>query len=509
MEKGLKAFFYEYKYYLLPDSCESVDDLKKEKAWEVKRLKEELCMAPDFVYESMETELLTIEYPERVFPAEINLYTCEEYDKLLREQVKRVCATCANYVDEGDGSLDGHHREISLDGVCYLKEREDERWSFAFCAEVAWERIADKGEELLKYIEKSKQDKIFKLVSEELGRFFLPNAVYGGYDEEGPCLAFYANDYAGHPGIRLILKMLAETANKEGCGLQEYGIKVYPYLPKGMLPAVKKPDYVKKPSRLFVKEDEETGELFVGLFEPKLAKADEERAVRMSEAAYQYVCYCVGENALLGGCSGYSMLEELPADMREVAATELEELLLKRAQPEESMPEPFFPSPYFREAYEEEPEMLPYKEALELAMTLCPEFSPERLNENMEGGNTVYEDFNIVYAYLYMPKGDNDFDAETRMGTLVWYLQNLEQYPEPIGDGELPVFMKKAGTTITERGYCEDLMIFDEKAFFRWMRHLTPVFKGLGVKLVTVKREGTIVYEPDYRIVAEGSDWLN
>ena len=61
MEKGLKAFFYEYKYYLLPEACESVEDLKRQTTWEVKRLKEELCMAPDFVYESMETELLTFE----------------------------------------------------------------------------------------------------------------------------------------------------------------------------------------------------------------------------------------------------------------------------------------------------------------------------------------------------------------------------------------------------------------------------------------------------------------
>ncbi len=509
MEKGLKAFFYEYKYYLLPEGCYDVDDLKREKVWEVKRLKEELCMAPNFVYESMETELLTIEHPERVFPAEVDLYNREEYDKLLWEQVKCVCSTCANYVDNGDGSLDGHHREISLDGACYIKQREEERWSFAFCAETIFDSIGAEGERLLKYIEKNKQDSIYKLVSERLGKFFLPNTVYGGYDEEGPCLAFYANDYAAYPGIRLILKMLADTANKESCWLSEY-VKVYPYLPKGMLPTVKRPDYVKSPPRLFMKIDEQEN-ICLGLYEPKLATAKEAYALKIANAAYQYLCYRMGENVLLGGCAAYSVLETLPTDMQEVTAEELEALLLKRAKPEESIPEPFFPPPYFREAYEEEPEMLPHKESLTFAMTVCPELSPEKSNEDTEGGNTVYEGFNIVYAYLYIPKERSDFDFDSRMNTLVWYLQNLEQYPEPIGDGDgaLSVFMKKAGTVITEHGVCEDLMIFDEKAFFRWMRHLTPVLKGLNVKLVTVKRDGVVVYEPDYRIVAEGSDWLN
>ena len=55
MEIGLKAFFYEYKYYLLPDGCADAEDVRKLKMAEVRRLKEEHCMAPDFVYESVET----------------------------------------------------------------------------------------------------------------------------------------------------------------------------------------------------------------------------------------------------------------------------------------------------------------------------------------------------------------------------------------------------------------------------------------------------------------------
>ena len=34
-------------------------------------------------------------------------------------------------------------------------------------------------------------------------------------------------------------------------------------------------------------------------------------------------------------------------------------------------------------------------------------------------------------------------------------------------------------------------------------------WKGLNAKIVIVKRNGTVIYEPGYKVVAEGSGWLN
>lgn len=509
MEKGLKAFFYDYKYYLLPDEFQSVEALKEQKVVEVKRLKEELCMAPDFIYESIETELLTIEAPERVFPAEVNLYTSKEYDEILRKQVDVVCQNCERYVDDGDESLDGHHREISLDGVCYLKRTEEEYWSFSRCARAAWYWIAQRTDELEKCIDENNQDKIQEIVAEELDKFFLPNKIYGGVDENGKYfLAFYACDY-GVYGIKNVLGMLAYVANHETSPMAEAGWKVYPFLPKGMLPTTKTPDYITHPPRFFMNVDEDTEGVNLCVYEPDLAASDEETELRIRDALYEYVCYCVGEDTLLAGCDSYEVVDEIPEGMAEATAQEVEEALLKRARPE-NMTESIFPAHRFRDAYEEgtEPEMLPFKKGLQFAMTVCPEMGPEKLDESKEGGNTMFEDFGIVYAYLYLPNG-NEVDVETKRDVLLWYLNELDQYPEPINDKDSYGYIAPVGWTVTAEGLCNDAMVFDEKAFFRWMRHLTPVLKGLNVKIVTVKRSGTVVYEPDYRIAAEGSDWLN
>ena len=61
MEKGLKAFFYEYKYYLFPETCATLSELKSRESVKVKRLKEERCMAPDFIYESIAEEEVVFE----------------------------------------------------------------------------------------------------------------------------------------------------------------------------------------------------------------------------------------------------------------------------------------------------------------------------------------------------------------------------------------------------------------------------------------------------------------
>ena len=72
MEKGLKAFFYDYKYYLLPETVADASELNMF-VFKVKRLKEEGCMAPDFVYESIVTETLVIRDRRKVFPVTVNL----------------------------------------------------------------------------------------------------------------------------------------------------------------------------------------------------------------------------------------------------------------------------------------------------------------------------------------------------------------------------------------------------------------------------------------------------
>lgn len=502
METGLKAFFYDYKYYLLPEDCENAEDIKKLKFTEVKRLKEEYCMAPDFVYESMETEFLNIEAPERIFPATVNLYSRKEYDELLLKQVKKRCPGCGRYTDDGTDALNGHHREMSLAGVCY--SRADGRNDclpvpFGRLAVWFWNRVAESANELAELTDAGDQKGINKLLNKLLTRFFVPLDFFCGIEEGKYCLCMSSNAYP-HQGIRTLVKILAMTAEHEDSEIKAAGWKVYPYFSKGVYKPSLRPDYVKKPPRLFY-GGEEWAEIVV--YEKDADKWSERKAGLRKKAVYKYLCREVGENVLLAGSASLAVSEKLPDDKREVTAAELAELLEEKVKKDFDGEIPF-PEPLFWETESLGEDALPYKEETRTWMTVCAEMTPERLTE--DAGNTVFEPFGVVYAYVYLP--GRFMDGPDAWKHEVWekYIGGADNYPEPITMRDAwRIFARSVGVTFSPHGVCCDYMVTDEQEFFRVLRNLTPVLTGLNAKIVTVKRDGIIVYNPGYAILPEDS----
>lgn len=498
MEKGLRAFFYDYKYYLLPDNCADTEDVKRLKGTEVTRLKEENCMAPDFVRESMSEEFLEILEPSRVFPVSVNLYTREEYDELLKKQVERRCPGCQRY-GGNSGDLTGHHREISLAGVCYSREDETDIPSFARFAEWLWEVLAEETNELASLIDKGEQKKFSEKINFRLKNFFLPLEIYGGVAGNKYCICLGANSYS-YQGLRTVLKMLADTANREGSPMSAAGWTVFPYFPKGIYKPSLRPDYFKRPPRIFFSEEAETGAAEIVFYEKGADVWSPKKTALRKKALYGYLCHYVGENVLLAGSASIAVTEKFPADKREVTVEELAELIERRAEEiyEGEIP---FPAPLYLRADESKIETLPFKEGVQTWATICPEMSPERLPENPEPHNTLFEGLGIIYAYICFPVPWTDDYGAGKKEVLDWYISHAEEYPEPI---TLPenriIFAKQAGLVFTHSGICEDYMVFDEKEFFRVLRNLAPVLEGLNAKIVTIKRDGVIIYEPGYII---------
>ena len=331
MEIGLKAFFYEYKYYLLPDGCADAEDVRKLKMAEVRRLKEENCMAPDFVYESAETEFLVIAAPERIFPVTVNLYTREEYDALLSKQVEKRCPGCLRYTDDGSEELTGHHREISLAGVCYSREEKGDFFPFGCCVQALWSRLAKEVNDLAAMIETGDQKGLEKRVNREIEKFFLPLEVYGGVSDGKYCLCLGSNGYP-QQGLRAVLKMFADTANKPACPMAEAGWRVYPYFPKGVYKPALRPDYFKRPPRIFYSEEAETGAAEIAVYEKDAESWSAKKTAIRKKAIYGYLCHYVGEDVLLAGSASIAVAGKLPEDKREVSAEELAGIMEERTK---------------------------------------------------------------------------------------------------------------------------------------------------------------------------------
>ncbi len=146
-ETGVRAFFYDYKYYLFPEEMDTLAQIKQLRRFTARRLLEERCMAPDFIYESIIDEEVEIEEPNRLFEVYVTLRSGEEYDRVLLNHINRSCQGCVRYSDDGD-DITGHHREMSLNGVCYERESESDPWEFAVCVDYFWWRIGEKRNEL-------------------------------------------------------------------------------------------------------------------------------------------------------------------------------------------------------------------------------------------------------------------------------------------------------------------------------------------------------------------------
>ena len=233
MERGLRAFFYDYHYYLFPDGM-TLEELKASGKVRVRHLREERCMAPDFIYESIAEETLKIEVPERVFEVEVNLYTGAEYDAILKKHVDRVCPGCERYEDDGTDNLDGHHEEMSLDGVCYLRNGEEEPWSFGYCTFVFWLRVADKLNELAACIDADDQEKLNSLINEELEHFYLPLKFYGAVRGGRYCL-YLRGDWRNSPSAYTTERYLAECGALATSPLVAAGWRVEYLLPEGVV----------------------------------------------------------------------------------------------------------------------------------------------------------------------------------------------------------------------------------------------------------------------------------
>lgn len=141
------AIFLRDSYFLLPDAFPTpdafLDDLRSRPLPATYQLVPLLennrvrcgtllrgqCMAPVFLSDVPAAAMdVIINAVDEVCPATVERIPMEEYDARLREIVRRVCPGCGGYgvIDDTPATLQGHHHEVSLDGLCLFRWEGDE-----------------------------------------------------------------------------------------------------------------------------------------------------------------------------------------------------------------------------------------------------------------------------------------------------------------------------------------------------------------------------------------------
>lgn len=485
MEKGIDAVFYNFKYYIFPDEYADLSVIESGAEIKAKRLKEELCMAPNFIYESIEEETLTVENAKLLCPVKVNLYSHEEYDKILAEQVHRVCPGCKRYIDNDDPSLDGHHREISLDGVCY--EREDGN-SAPYSTRVWWfyDDLKEHLDELAKCIDKGNQKKFDKICKECAKYIKAPEKFIGGVKDGKYCIYMQAG--LGGSFVAALLAYTAAVGAQKNIGLSDAGWQISPYLPAGVK---KYKGKIKDETKLAALVPVEGYE---DKFEIKLYCKDESDKKR--DAAFvdfcAYMTDKVGEKLLLNGMGTVEFTDSNDDFLNAVQVVEkfsaIENERLK------------FP-PGVHIGWSAKDDALPYRRSCE-GFTVCSVLSAIAAEANL-AENFAFNGL-MAYAYVFVP---TTADTVSELEVVSEYLAGEDKVPEPLLYAEdftpslrqLGVFACYSDEDIPN-GMAFDFLVTDEKAFFRFMKILTPVLVRYGARIVVVNDDGVQEYKPGYVI---------
>ena len=503
MEKGLRALFYEYKYYLLPTEL-TLDEVKKSGSLTLTRMKEELCMAPDFIYESMQEETVVIDVPEHAFEVTVNLYTHEEYDELLGKLVDRICHDCTRYEDTGTPDLNGHHREMALCGSCYERRLKGDPWSNERIIEWFWYKVSLLLDDLSVCIDKNNQKKLNKLLEELTKKVSYPIRYYGAVHNGKYCLCM-SSERAYSPDYANILSYLAAVANLEKGEMHEAGWEIYPYFPKDVFVYEGKKSYKDDAPTLYLVPLETPNRYAVYIYHVHPEKLSEKKKDALIDETYDRIRAMIGEDQELALVAGYTFGTEREKAHSIVEVCEELSRIYAESNSDEGELEGTekiraFPRMYQYGMNEPMPkeEALPYKEYVLSGLTSGCEFS---FLERKEAAEAHWWHEFCTYAYLVFPV---EGDATELMNVVGWYITNADKVPEPLRNpDDHGLTAMTIGFGETEESVFIDNLVFDEQLFFRTLRFMAPVLRTYRAKIVTVNGDGIMSYLCDYEFTPE------
>lgn len=311
------AFFYDNQYYLLPegyDTAEALADAVEDGLGELTlpRLNDTKCMAPYFSDKAPEAVRITLDPEKPLFPCEVELMTQAEYDDRLRKVVTAFCPGCRNFGGDAD-DLTGHHEEISLDSVCFIRDHKEGTYpvnvwmdSFVdFFDPEAYGQLIDNGQ----YEEAAERWEA------ELSQTAIDMVPPVYFTKEDGKYALYATTYLEHED-RLLMEYLMKQLNE---AYSDTWIFKH-YLPRGYFA----PEAC-EPSAVLLEPDENAP---TPIFDITLYAAELESA----SPYYLWLCGALGEDVFHAVCNGLHILPDDDVDENALSPEEAADVILHLAE---------------------------------------------------------------------------------------------------------------------------------------------------------------------------------
>lgn len=459
-----RAFFYDYKYYLFPDDC-TLDEVKRRRKFTARRLNEVGNGAPDFDFGRITEEEIEIEDPDRVFETSVSLHASDEYAE------RAGCAADpAGVRPEGDGKGD--------------------KPSFADHCMNFWGFVGKHLDELADCIDRGDQRMLSIVLNQELQLFFFGIPFYGVMHEGKYTICFHPDvDFSAV--VYLLIEYMTKVANSAALPLSAAGWQVLSCIPDGKYSA-EIADYAADGS--VVIRPERTGERFsLLLYDPAGSGLAPEKQRKLIGQIADRLILEFGECSAVNLIEGVGFTEEKEGmiSVKEALGIFRDHLDAEKAEEKSHESLVFL---YRYGAYGRSEPLLYLRDMITEEMTSVPEVV-HLTPAGIEAGEDWWTQF-VSFAYLYIPR-PSDGQGEP-LATLLWYFDSFDRAPQLADRTNVPSTMGAGLALCGEDGFITDLVVTDERMFFRKLRVIAPVLQSYRAQLVVVGFDGVDAYECGY-----------
>lgn len=435
----LKAIFYHYNYYLLPEGM-SVEDLNGQV--ELRQLctgNGDLGSIPPYFIDSLiKTTTVQMDDSKRIIAC--NVFVCDkaEYDEKLRALVSTKCVGCDAYGNDPN-DLQGHYVEMDLDGLCCLRDEPNSKIIFYdILYYVIGAKLSAQFSAIKKCIDKGNDKKLSKLFNKHLNKIMFPLELCGRVEDGNYII--YARACASAPEFALDLKMVAEVFNNTPNLFAKSGWKFVPTLKAGVVKYNGKTKLNADSKVAYFTECGENNQSELRVFIPNNLRSNERKTYAYVQDVENYITSVLGEEL-------YHLWFNIRMIDSDVALTTLDEVVNAIAECGVKHPAPF-------------PKPIPIDLTDSQNMSVTPLFNREKLlhigttapniatltQEDLQtqSQQTLWLE-HYTFGYIYIPQLG---DPRQLIDDLFWYLD----YRNNVNDIRNPSFM----SFVCGQGFCVD-----------------------------------------------------
>ena len=472
----LKAVFYHYNYYLLPEDV-SLDQLNGQVTLQKLGVGDENLgsIPPYFIDSLLETVTVNIDAPEHL--ASCNVFVCDkdEYDQILRKHVCEKCVGCRSYGNDAS-DLSGHYIEMDLDGQCYLRREPDEKIIFYdILYYLIGAKLEKQYDKIKGCIDKGNDKKLTRIFNSVISRVMFPLELYGRVVDGNYVL--YTKACTGAPEYALDLQFLASVFNSMPSVFVKNGWTMVPVLKAGVVQYKGKTKLNGQSKVAYFTECGEEGAGELRIFVPESIRLSDRKIEKYAQDIEHYLTCALGEELY----HAWYTIRYISSDVALSTLDEVVEGIRRYADKQPPVPFPKMFEIDLSDGQNMTGTPLFNRDKIVHLVSNAPNLGTMTQQDLQHEGPPVIWLMHYTFGYIYIPKVE---DIRSMQEDLFWHL-DYRNNPHLSTDNANLSLLSGQGVCV-DGGVCYDLLLQSKNKALERFRNILPVLAKYNAQISLV-----------------------